>query len=62
MKTYNDYLNEVKMLVGAGHNCSDVLKTFHTLYLLNDADENVEDELGSLIIDIENGKHEALFR
>ena len=58
MKTYNDYLNEIKILVAAGHNRSDVLKAFRTLYLLNDGD----DELGSLISDIENGKHEALFR
>ncbi len=62
MKTYDDYLNEVKILVAAGHNHFDVLKALHTLYLLNDGDESDEDELRSLIMDIENKKHEALFR
>lgn len=57
MKTYDDYLNEVKILVAAGHNRFDVLKALDTLYLLND-----DDELRNLIMDIENKKHEALFR
>ncbi|MDO6477367.1 hypothetical protein Q4520_18250 [Alteromonas sp. 1_MG-2023] len=60
--TYDNYLNEVKMLVSAGHNRSDVLKALNTLYLLNEGDKNADDELGVLILDIENLKHEALFR
>ena len=61
MKTHDDYLNEVKILVAAGHNRFDVLKALHTLYLLNDGDESDEDELRNLITNIENKKHEALF-
>ena len=61
MKTYDDYLNEVKILVVAGHNRFDVLKALDTLYLLNDGDES-DNELRNLIMDIENKKHEALFR
>ena len=57
MKTYDDYLNEVKILVAAGHNRFDVLKALDTLYLLNDGDENDDDELRNLIMDIENKKH-----
>lgn len=62
MKTYDDYLKEVKILIAAGHNRFDVLKALHTLYLLNDGDEINDDELRNLIMDIENKKHEALFR
>ena len=62
MKTYDDYLSEVKILIAAGHNRFDVLKALHTLYLLNDGDEINDDELRNLIMDIENKKHEALFR
>tara|TARA_Y100001938_G_C8046532_1_gene409249 strand:- start:1089 stop:1331 length:243 start_codon:yes stop_codon:yes gene_type:complete len=63
MKTYDDYLSEVKILIAAGHNRFDVLKALHTLYLLNDGDESDDDdELRNLIMDIENKKHEALFR
>ncbi|MCG7639745.1 hypothetical protein ACD631_20845 (plasmid) [Alteromonas macleodii] len=40
MKTYDDYLSEVKILIAAGHNRFDVLKALHTLYLLNDGDES----------------------
>jgi len=61
MKTYDDYLKEVKILIAAGHNRFDVLKALHTLYLLNDGEES-DDELRNLIKDIENKKHEALFR
>jgi hypothetical protein len=61
MKTYDDYLNEVKILIAAGHNRFDVLKALHTLHLLNDGDES-DDELRNLIMDIKNKKHEALFR
>lgn len=61
MKTYDDYLSEVKILIAAGHNRFDVLKALHTLYLLNDGEES-DDELRNLIKDIENKKHEALFR
>ncbi|QJR82159.1 hypothetical protein CA267_016075 [Alteromonas pelagimontana] len=50
------------MLVSAGHNRSDVLKALHTLYLLNDGVEKADDELGGLTMDIENLKHEALFK
>ena len=62
MKTYDDYLKEVKILIAADHNRFDVLKALHTLYLLNDGDEINDDELRNLIMDIENKKHEALFR
>lgn len=62
MKTYDDYLNEVKILVAAGHNRFDVLKVLDTLYLLNDGDESDDNELRNLIMDIKNKKHEALFR
>ena len=44
MKTYDDYLSEVKILIAAGHNRFDVLKALHTLYLLNDGDESDDDE------------------
>lgn len=62
MRTYNDYLDEVKMLIAAGHNRSDVLKALRTLYLFDDAIESGDDELGKLIIDIENKEHEGLFK
>ena len=54
MKTYDDYLSEVKILIAAGHNRFDVLKALHTLYLLNDGDESDDDdELRNLIMDWE---------
>ena len=62
MKRYHDYLNEVKSLVNAGHNRSDVLKVLKIQYLLNDGDVKPDDELGQLINDIEDLQHEALFK
>lgn len=62
MKTYDDYLNEVKMLAEAGHNRSDVLKSFKTLYLLNDGDCKPENALGIIIEDIENNKYNDVFK
>ncbi|BBO28716.1 hypothetical protein AltI4_31040 [Alteromonas sp. I4] len=60
--SYKKYLKEVEALASAGHSRSDVLKALKSLYLLNDGDLKIDDELGALIADIENFKHEKLFK
>jgi len=62
MKTYDDYLNEVRMLIDAGHNRSDIIKALTIEYLMNEGDKNPVDELGKLINDIEGFEHESLFK
>lgn len=62
MKTYDDYLNEVRMLIEAEHNRSDILKALTIEYLMNDGDKNPNHVLGQLIADIENFRHESLFK
>lgn len=62
MKTYNEYLDEVKAMLRAGHNRSDILKVLKTTYLFNQDEGGEEDELGALIYDIEHSRHEKLFK
>ncbi|GGF84306.1 hypothetical protein [Alteromonas lipolytica] len=62
MKNYDDYLIEVRMLIDAGHNRSDIIKALKIEYLMNEGDKNPIDELGKLISDIEGSRHELLFK
>ena len=62
MKTYDDYLKEVTVMLKAGHNRSDILKVLKTTYLFNQDDDVTDSELSRLIYDIENTKKlEQLF-
>ncbi|NDV93099.1 hypothetical protein GTH32_18175 [Alteromonas sp. 345S023] len=56
MKTYDDYLKEVTVMLKAGHNRSDILKVLKTTYLFNQDDDATDSELSRLIYDIENTK------
>lgn len=56
MKTYDDYLKEVTVMLKAGHNRSDILKVLKTTYLFNQDDDVTDSELSVLIYDIENTK------
>lgn len=56
MKTYDDYLKEVTVMLKAGHNRSDILKVLKTTYLFNQDDDVTDSELSRLINDIENTK------
>lgn len=62
MKNYDDYLNEVRILIDAGHNRYDIIKALKIEYLMNEGDKNPIDELGKLINDIEGSRYELLFK
>ncbi|MFD3396354.1 hypothetical protein ACE41R_05865 [Alteromonas macleodii] len=49
MKTYDDYLKEVTVMLKAGHNRPDILKVLKTTYLFNQDDDVTDSELSRLI-------------
>jgi hypothetical protein len=52
MKTYDDYLKEVTVMLKADHNRSDILKVLKTTYLFNQDDDVTDSELSRLIYNI----------